>query len=136
MKTIIVAGMLLAFAGASAAAEEPFPKRFKPNQFPQVVELIETNMQPGGEFEATSDEQARVRALLGEIGGLLEGNARLADLDQNEKDAIEKRRTEINTLLADNARQVLAERESPAGGKKHRKASSMLEARPALPTDY
>lgn len=135
MKTMLVAGMLLAFAGASAAADEPFPKRFKPNQFEQVVELIETNMQPGGEHEATSDEQARVRALLGEIGGLLEGNERLADLDQNEKDAIEKRRTEINAILAEPERRVAADQKA-ASGRKHRKPHEMLDARPAIPSEY
>ena len=134
MKKFVIAGALVAFAGAAVAADEAFPRRFKPNQFEQVVELIETNMQPGGEWEATSDEQTRVRALLGEVGGLLEGNERIADLDQNEKDAIEKRSTEINSILIQPDRQVAVDQKATSG-RKHRKAHEMLDARPATPSD-
>jgi hypothetical protein len=134
MKSYVIAGVLLAFASVAVAGDEPFPRRFKPNQFEQVVDLIESNMQPGGDYEATADEQARIRALLGEIGGLLEGNERLADLDQNEKDAIEKRRAEINAILVGNAKQDLAEQ--PAGPKQRRKVTSFIDSRPATPTDY
>ncbi len=133
MKTFVIAGALIAFAGVAVAGDDPFPKRFKPNQFTQVVELIETNMQPGGEYEATADEQTRVRALLGEIGGLLEGNERLADLDQNEKDAIEKRRSEINAILAANAKQEVAEQSSP---QRRKKSIDMIDSRPASANDF
>ena len=135
MRKFIIAGALVAFAGSAVAGDDPFPKRFKPNQYAQVVELIETNMQPGGEFQSTPAEQARVRTLLGEIGSLLEGNERLADLDQNEKDAIEKRRAEINTILEANMKPQTVARTQPTS-KRPRKASAMLEARPALPEDY
>ncbi|HVF36202.1 MAG TPA: hypothetical protein VND91_12840 [Candidatus Saccharimonadia bacterium] len=135
MHKLIIAGALVAFAGSAVAGDDPFPKRFKPNQYTQVVELIETNMQPGGEFESTADEQARVRTLLGEIGSLLQGNERLADLDQNEKDAIEKRRAAINTILVANMKREVAARTQPAG-KRPRKAADMLEGRPAVPEDY
>lgn len=134
MKKFVIAAALVAFAGVAVAGDEAFPRRFKPNQFEQVVELIETNMQPGGEWEATSDQQARVRALLGEIGGLLEGNARIADLDQNEKDAIEKRRAEINAILVKPERQVAADQKATSG-RKHRKPHEMLDARPATASD-
>lgn len=129
MKTLVVAGALLAFAAGAVARDDPFPRRFKPNQFTQVVDLIEAGMQPGGEYEASADEQARVRALLGEIGSLLEGNERMADLDQNEKDAIEKRRGEINAILAGNAQREVAVQQA-AGTKPRRKASSHLDSRP------
>jgi hypothetical protein len=135
MKMFVIAGALVAFAGAAVAAEEAFPRRFKPNQYDQVVELIEANMQPGGDWEATSDEQTRVRALLGEIGGLLEGNERIADLDQNEKDAIEKRRAEINAILTPPERQVAADQKATSG-RKHRKAHELLDARPASQSDF
>jgi hypothetical protein len=134
MKTFVFAGALLAFASAAVAGDDPFPRRFKPNQFDQVVDLIEQNMQPGGEYEATADEQARIRALLGEIGGLLEGNERLADLDQNEKDAIEKRRGEINAILVGNARQEVAQQQT--GPKPRRKVTSHLDTRPATASDF
>lgn len=134
MKKFVIAAALVAFAGVAVAGDEAFPRRFKPNQFEQVVELIETNMQPGGEWEATSDQQARVRALLGEIGGLLEGNERIADLDQNEKDAIEKRRAEINAILVKPERQVAADQKATSG-RKHRKAHELLDARPATASD-
>lgn len=136
MQKLIFAGALVAFAGFAVAGDDPFPKRFKPNQYAQVVELIETNMQPGGEFESTAAEQARVRTLLGEIGSLLTGNERLADLDQNEKSAIEKRRAEINTILAANMVQVAAAPPPATNNKRPRKASSLLDSRPALPNDY
>ena len=135
MKKYVIAGALVAFAGTAVAADEAFPRRFKPNQYDQVVELIETNMQPGGEWEATSDQQARVRALLGEIGGLLEGNERIADLDQNEKDAIEKRRAEINAILVKPQQHAAAD-ETQTGPRKHRKAQSLLDARPATANDF
>ena len=132
MKKFVIAGALVAFAGTAVAADEAFPRRFKPNQYDQVVELIETNMQPGGEWEATSDEQTRVRALLAEIGGLLEGNERIADLDQNEKDAIEKRRAEINSILVKDVHHAsVAADQKATSGRKHRKAHEMLDARPA-----
>jgi hypothetical protein len=134
MKKFVIAGALVAFAGTAVAADEAFPRRFKPNQFEQVVELIDTNMQPGGEWEATSDQQARVRALLGEIGGLLEGNARIADLDQNEKDAIEKRRAEINSILIRPERHAATDQKATSG-RKHRKAHELLDARPATASD-
>jgi len=134
MQKLILAGALVAFSGFAVAGDDPFPKRFKPNQYGQVVELIETNMQPGGEFESTPDEQARVRTLLAEIGSLLTGNERLADLDQNEKIAIEKRRAQINAILAANVKHVAAVQQPTK--KRPRKASSMLEGRPAVPTDY
>ena len=134
MKTFVIASALFAFASVAVAGDDPFPRRFKPNQFEQVVDLIESNMQPGGEYEATADEQARIRTLLGEIGGLLEGNERLADLDQNEKDAIEKRRGEINAILVGNAKQVLADQ--PAGPKQRRKVTSHLDSRQAPGTDF
>ena len=136
MKKFVIAGALVAFAGAAVAADEAFPRRFKPNQFEQVVELIETNMQPGGEWEATSDQQTRVRALLGEIGGLLEGNERMADLDQNEKDAIEKRRSEINSILIKPQHRTAATDQKAQSGRKHRKAHEMLDARDATTNDF
>ena len=124
MKTLVVAGALLAFAGSALAGDDPFPRRFKPDQFPQVVELIEAGMQPGGDFAAKPEVQEQVRTLLTQIGNLLEGNERLADLDALEKDAIEKRRGLINGLLAG---------EHVAGkdprDKKHRTAHDMLEKR-------
>ena len=54
MKTFVIAGALFAFASVAVAGDDPFPRRFKPNQFEQVVDLIESNMQPGGEYEATA----------------------------------------------------------------------------------
>src|SRR5687767_3786598 len=134
MKKFVIAGALVAFAGSVVAADEAFPRRFKPNQYDQVVELIESNMQPGGEWEATSDEQTRVRALLGEIGGLLQGNERIADLDQNEKDAIEKRRAEINSILIKPEQHAAADQKATSG-RKHRKAHELLDARPATQSD-
>lgn len=135
MKTLIVAGALLAFAGSAVAGDDPFPRRFKPNQFTQVVDMIESGMQPGGEYQATADEQARVRALLGEIGSLLEGNERMADLDQNEKAAIEKRRGEINAILAGNVQREVAVQQA-AGTKPRRKATSLLDSRPMTGNEY
>lgn len=127
MKTLLVAGALVAFAGSALAGDEPFPRRFKPDQFPQVVELIEAGMQAGGEFEAKPEVQEQVRTLLTQIGNLLEGNERLADLDALEKDAIEKRRGLINGLLSGKEGRHVAD--TDARDKKPRSRHDMLEKR-------
>jgi hypothetical protein len=101
MKNLVVAGVLLAFAGA-ACAEDPFPRRFKPDQYSQVVDLIEEKMKAGGELAATPEEQAAVRNELAGLAKVLEGNERLADLDATEKAAIDRHRQAINAILADN----------------------------------
>lgn len=103
MKNCLVAGLLLAVTGV-AVADDPFPRRFKPDQYSQVVDLIEGKMQPGGEFAASPEEQAAVRNELAELAKVLEGNERLADLDDTEKAAIDKHRQAINAILADNAK--------------------------------
>ena len=126
MKTLLVAGVLLAFAGSAIAGDDPFPRRFKPDQFPQVVELIETGMRAGGDFEAKPEVQEQVRTLLTQIGNLLEGNERLADLDALEKDAIDKRRELINGLLAGKQGKLTGD---DTRGKKHRSPKDMLDTR-------
>jgi len=107
MKQFIIAGALLAFTGA-ALADDPFPRRFKPDQYSQVVDLIEEKMQPGGQFAATPEEQTAVRNELAGLAKVLEGNERLADLDADEKAAIDKHRQAINAILADNAKPAQA----------------------------
>jgi len=134
MKMLVIAGALVAFAGSALAGDDPFPRRFKPDQFPQVVELIEAGMQPGGDFEAKPEVQEQVRMLLKQIGHLLEHNERLADLDAVEKAAIEKNRGLINGLLASGEKHVVGEK-VPA--KKGRKPTDMLDSRSAtIVNDY
>jgi len=132
MKMLVIAGALVAFAGSALAADDPFPRRFKPDQFPQVVELIESGMQPGGDFEAKPEVQEQVRMLLKQIGHLLEHNERLADLDAVEKAAIEKNRGLINGLLAGQPGGRVAG--DVPGPKKQRSKHDMVEKRTTVRT--
>jgi hypothetical protein len=132
MKAIVIAGALCAFAGTAVAADEVFPRRFSPNQFPQVVELVESKMADGGQFAADEAEREKVRDLLAEIGGLVEGKGRMSELDANSRAAVDDRRKQINTLLADNQTEVAT---ADAGNPKRRKALNMLDSRPAPGSD-
>jgi hypothetical protein len=126
MKTTMLFGVLCAFAGTAVAADEVFPRRFSPNQFPQVIELVESKMADGGQFAADEAEREKVRDLLAEIGGLVEGKGRLSELDANTRNAVDDRRKQINSLLADNRSDVAT---ADAGQPKRRKALNMLESR-------
>jgi hypothetical protein len=132
--TMFVAVALCAFAGSAMGADEVFPRRFAPNQFDQVVELVEGKMADGGSNAATEAERAEVRKLLGEIGGLVEGHGRLSELDANARAGVDERRKQINTLLADNA-QAVAEEDAKPGSKGRRKAYDMIDSRPASPNN-
>lgn len=132
MKSFVLAGALCAFASVVVAADEVMPRRFAPNQFPQLVELVESKMADGGQYAADDAEREKVRDLLAEIGGMVEGKGRISELDANTRAAIEDRRKQINSLLADNATQVADAGNAP---KKRRQALNMLDARPAPGSD-
>lgn len=132
MKSFVLAGALCAFASVVVAADEVMPRRFAPNQFPQLVELVEAKMGDGGQYAAEEAEREKVRDLLAEIGGLVEGKSRISELDANTRAAVEDRRKQINSLLADNATQVADAGDAP---KKRRQALNMLDSRPAPGSD-
>jgi len=132
MKPIVLACALCAFASVAIAADEVLPRRFAPNQFPQLVELVESKMADRGQFAAEEAEREKVRDLLAEIGGMVEGKGRISELDANTRAAIEDRRKQINSLLADNATQVADAGDAP---KKRRQALNMLDSRPAPGSD-
>lgn len=125
LKSIVVFAVLASF-GSVATAADVIPKRFKPNQFPQVVEMVEGKMRKGGPNEATPEEAGRVRGLLKEMEGLLEGKQRLADLNHLEKAEVEKRRVAINELLGDND----GSDSRTASTTRKRTVTDMLDSRP------
>lgn len=132
MKSFVLAGALCAVASVVVAADEVLPRRFAPNQFPQLVELVESKMADGGPYAADEAEREKVRDLLAEIGSLIEGKNRISELDANTRAAIEERRKQINSLLADNATQVADAGNAP---KRRRQAVNMLDARPVPGSD-
>ena len=95
---------LCAFA-AMAAAKDPsaFPRKFKPVQFPQVVEEIERQIGAGGEYEL-KDDAAResVRADLQVMGGLLEGQDSLEAMREEDRIALFNAQERINATIKDN----------------------------------
>jgi hypothetical protein len=131
MKTTIFAIALCAFATSAVAADDVFPRRFAPNQFDQVTELVESKMADGAPYAATEEERVEVRRLLGEIGTLVAGKARLSELDSDARAGVDQRRKQINELLGDNKDQVAAT-EAP---RKRRGALDMRDARPAPGSD-
>lgn len=128
MRVLAAAAMLGVFSVSTVlAGDDIVPRRFKPNQFPQVVEMVEAKMKPGGAYAATPEEAGRVRGLLREIEGLLHGKERLTDLNHLEKQEIEKRRVAINKLLIDNTG---ADSRTAANNRRPRKPTDMLDSRP------
>jgi len=108
MKTVL---MLLLFATLIApawAGDAPIPKRFKPNQFAQVVDQIEQEMAPGGLYSTTSPEdQVKVRKSLGRMGEVLEGHNTIAELEEDQKIELINLQSEVNALLTGNVKEQL-----------------------------
>ena len=108
MKTVL---MLLLFATLTApawAGDAPIPKRFKPNQFAQVVDQIDQEMAPGGLYSTTTPEdQIKVRKSLGRMAEVLEGHNTIAELEEDQKIELINLQSEVNALLTGNVKEQL-----------------------------
>ena len=121
MKTVL---MLLLFATLTApawAGDAPIPKRFKPNQFSQVVDTIEAEMSPGGLYAGVKpEEQEAVRKALGRMAKALEGHKAIAELTEEEKVQLINDQELVNALLLGNQKdQVVCYRREVPGTHIH-----------------
>ena len=109
MKTAFVLLLFAALAAPAWAADDtPIPKRFKPNQFSQVVDLIEAEMAPGGLYSATPPEdQVKVRTSLGRMAEVLEGHKTITELEEDQKIELINLQAEVNALLTGNVKEQL-----------------------------
>ena len=108
MKSVLLLLVLAALTGVACAADTPIPHRFKPNQFPQVVDQIEQEMAPGGLYgTATPEDQAKVRKSLARMSQLLEGHNSIAELDEKQKVELINEQEQVNALLTGNEKDQL-----------------------------
>ena len=108
MKTAFALLLFAALAAPAWAGDAPIPKRFKPNQFSQVVDQIEQEMAPGGLYSATTPEdQLKVRKSLGRMATVLEGHNTIAELEEEQKIELINLQSEVNALLTGNVKEQL-----------------------------
>lgn len=99
---------LLLFGAAAGAAELPIPHRFKPNQFDQVMDLIEQEMAPGGVYaEVAPQDQDSVRVALARMAKLLEGHDSISELSEEQKVALLNDQEQVNAILTGNKKDQL-----------------------------
>ena len=121
--TSLLLGLMLAGVSLAAAATDdtPIPRKFKPNQFAQVVDTIEAEMSPGGLYaEVKPEEQDAVRKALGRMSKALEGHKAIAELTEEEKVALINDQELVNALLLGNQKdQVVCYRREVPGTHIH-----------------
>jgi len=101
---ILLAALLLFAAVFPAAASRfsAFPQKLRPNQFDQVVSLIEQEMTPGGSFEhVDADQQVVVRDRLRRMSELLNGRTSLDELSEDQKVLLINNQEAVNAILLD-----------------------------------
>ena len=120
---LMLLGLLLAGVSltATAADETPIPRKFKPNQFSQVVDTIEAEMTPGGLFgEVKPEDQDTVRKALARMSKMLEGHKAIAELTEEEKVQLINDQELVNALLLGNQKdQVVCYRREVPGTHIH-----------------
>ena len=133
MKTMkMLLALLLAGASMAAWADDtPIPRRFKPNQFPQVVDTIVQEMAPGGLYsEVKPEDQEKVRQTLARMAKSLEGVGAIAELTEEQKVALLNDQEQVNALLTGNEKEqvVCTRRELPGTHMHHSVCESKGDA--------
>jgi Arc/MetJ-type ribon-helix-helix transcriptional regulator len=100
-----IAGLALAlvaslWGNAAFAAQRVEVRKLQPQQFDQLVALIEQEMDAGGRYEYVSDaERAAVRRALDDMARLLEGVESIAALREEQRVALLNAQERVNALL-------------------------------------
>lgn len=116
-------GMSLFACATALAGSEAYVTRTRvePARFGQLVEVLRTEMGPGGRFAyVTTAERDRIEHSLDRMRVALDGKATLADLDDRDRLAVFNAQEEVNSILTRrDAERVVCDRRPLPGS--HRK---------------
>lgn len=129
LKKLLFMSLLLSVGGAFAAADEPkqpkpvFGERATPADFPQLIQMIRVEIEPGGRWEEVpSSDRPMLETKLKEMESLLANHESVDELSDDEKMKLLNAQGHVNALLLQHDDQrLVCERYTPTGSHRPRR---------------
>jgi hypothetical protein len=110
-------------AGAQAGKEQPKPvfgEKIAPTEFPQLIEMIRSEIEPGGRWEyVPKKERPILEAKLHEMERVLDGKSSLDELSNDERLRLINAQEHANAILTrHDGQRLVCRRETPTGSRR------------------
>ncbi len=120
-QAVLMFAMFAVSAGTFAAtiedAKPVFGTKTKPSDFPELIEMIRMEIEPGGRWETVPDkDRPLLETKLSEMEKILEGRASIDELAEHDRLRLINAQEHANAILTQNdGHRLVCERVTPVG---------------------